>query len=459
MSARSRRTLLPGLLLLLGAAAGARAEEEARVLTPMENFLPGNVFYFVSVRDSATLLEVLARSGVTPDGLAASLADGSRVAAGSLGVIFEILAAAADGPVTFSLHREVVPGRSSSTPFLVSVSTRRKGDHLKAAGRHLLRGFLAPRYADSVREETIAGMPVLHLSGPDGRQLYTTQAGGFLLVGSSAILLGQVLKEIQSPSVKTLRYVPEFEGALEFATESLGSEPDGFLFLRDPLALPGLAPLGVRYAFGVLSRKDGGFLDRAHLRCRPEAPLARLRSGAPVPGAWADMRADHAWIGASLDPAGVRGMVLALMGEGFEPFLGSLAEAAQGEVEALLPEEGAPVLRVRLKPGVDPGADVGMLTGLFRRAGDVLLLSENEEFLARVDPGTHRAWEPGRCGALKAPLPLVLAALGAGDVEDRRRTVWSFEPGPGAGDEPEVVVASGTAEVGPVQAAVAALFR
>ena len=66
----------------------------------MENVLPGNTILYLTVKDSETLLHLLSRTGDTPEDLARRLAGEEKIGAGSLAVVFEILAGAADGPVT-----------------------------------------------------------------------------------------------------------------------------------------------------------------------------------------------------------------------------------------------------------------------------------------------------------------------------------------------------------------------
>jgi hypothetical protein len=342
---RRARSLLIALLLAGALSAQEAKRDKTLHVIPIEEFLPRATLAFVSVPDGRTALRILERAGEDRKALAARLAKRAGVAAGPLATLLEILAATADGPVTFSLHREFVRGRGVKTQVLVTAATRRRGRALEDAGKNLVRSLLVPMFATEVNGNRLMGVPVVRLRGED-TELYHTTTRGYLMFSTSSLLLGRVLKEMQSPTGNTLKYTPDWVGATLRAKREKG---EGALFVSDPSVLPWLDTLGATSVAGRLARDGDGFRDEVFL-VTEKGPLAHLGDKGGVPAALSKPGRGRVWIGAALTPRGVLSLLLRSFDRAHAPLMIPVGDVAAGGVEVLLAPSRR-CARVRMRRG------------------------------------------------------------------------------------------------------------
>ena len=432
--------------LLMGAGDGGREVE------PIERFLSVRTRAFLSLPDAKAAFDALGRAGESRAALAARFAKAAGRDAGPMNVALTAFEAAADGPVTWSLHTRSAADPGMLPAFLVTASTTREGDHLKEASRLLIRDVLAPLLAKRVPVENLMGLPVTHLAGHEGIDVYVAMVEGRFVASSSALLLGQLLMEIQVPTGSGLAGRTGFAGARAEAARKAGG-PHGFLLVNDPSAVPFAEEIGLTGATGLLVPTEKGVRDELTLTSKEHGLLARLTKDGRVPGVWAGP-GDGVWIGASLTPTGVLGLVLTILPDEYAILTMRLDEVAAGPVELLLRPGRAPLLRMELRDGVDPERAVKPMGRLAKRVGSALLVCADKASLAAA-PEARTVEIPAGGARLSARLPLLLELLGRAGAPGRAETAWAFVPSGGRA----VTVRSGEAEIGPIGTLIASLFR
>ena len=453
MKRRTAVVLAFALVVLIALPAAA---EDRRIVIPIEEFLPPDALAFVTVPDLMTVDEILERAGEGRETLAQRMTAGFKIDAGQVSILFEILAAASDAEAAFSLH----PGMAGARPdFLVAAATARKGDHLEAAFQDLLRGFLIPRFGQQVREEQLGDHKLFHLISADAN-FYLLTTRGFVLASSSPLLLGRVLREMKSPSGKTLAHFARFAAARREAKAAAGG-PHGFLYIPDPSRLPLAGRLGLRTATGFIARADGGFRDQVTLRAGLDGLLADL-TGKKVSTSWSDRGGSGAWLTASLTPAGVMRLSQAVLGGPLTPLTAWIQDVAAGPVEVLFRPDAPAVLRIGLGSTVTDRA-LGPLMGVSRRQGNALLVSSEPTALNTLVAGEaaflEAAGSPPISARMKARTSVLLELLGADTAGASGATVWQFRVAERSDQWVSVEVSAGLAEPGPFCILLASLFR
>jgi len=307
---RSAISLIAFLLVSLPLAA-----QEKRLVTPIENYLPSTTKLLVSVPDGKAAMTILSRLGDSAEGLAGRLATRPGVSAPNAARRLAELTAAADGPVTFSRHQIRIPGQPYDRPSYLLTFSSNSGavDRLEKAAVAFVKDVVMAGPKSKMTGERLMDLTVVHFENQDG-ELYLTNTRGFVLVASNPFLLGIVLREMQSPSVKTLRYRAVFAEAQAIREEA---GPAAGLFWCSKEALPKfLRPLGIRRLAGVLRPEGGGLLDEVRVVPEKQSLLLRLAAEGAVPVEWADTVADGVWIGAAMTPKGVLSVAIAILAPG-----------------------------------------------------------------------------------------------------------------------------------------------
>jgi hypothetical protein len=442
--------VLFGLLL-----AGPAAAKDERIVLDLAEFLPRATTVFVTLPNARLLERVLAHTGEKRRALATRLVKGTDLTVDSVSTVFELLVAAADGPVTYSRHVVNLPARpgipaTSARPFLITAATRRKGDHLDVTARDLVRDFLAPRYAKQAKDEQLMGFPALHLSGK-GRDLYVATGRGHLFISSSPLILGTVLKEMQSPTGRTLAHVPAYAAAKQ-AVASRADGEHGFLYVSDPTLLPLGSILGGRAAFGLLQATENGFRDEVTVTLDESSVLSGLAADAKAPAGWSRAGGDGVWFGAVLAPAAVETLAANALQPWNADAARGISDVAAGPVEGLLTPGRAPLFRILLKADADPGNVGETFPSVGRIVGRTLIFSEDPK--RRIGAPEAVEVQAGTPFLLKTSRGRLLAALGVAGAPAGSATALSGTPGSGG-----ITLTSGGAEVGPFALVVALLFR
>lgn len=438
--------LLAGLILLLGAGADANPEER-KFLIPIEEFLPAETAVFVTIPDGRTALDLLARTGDDAAAIAARLErlSGGKAKAGPL---LAALASAADAPVSLAIVPERLPGRAPQSDLLVDLSTRVKGERLARAAGEFVRSLFGPAWFEGVTEERIMELPVFHFRGKE-HELFFADSRGHVLVATSAFLMGRVLKEMQGPSGKTLRYEKDFEPARARARAKDG---ETFVYVRHVAFPDPLRVLGADRVEGILARDGEGWRDEMRVVPAGAGLVADLADGRSVPASFG-ATADGAWLGADLTPQGALRLALALGPADAGTTLVKLDAFAAGPAEALWRPGRAPVLRFPLKDGA--GADaVAAAFAPYGRVRDGSLYVTDPEAGA-VPAGEAGAKVDGGAGALKAPVAALLGLCGRGaGAAAKGRTRWTITK-----EEGGATVTTGRLEIGPSAVVIASLIR
>jgi len=441
-----------GLLVLLAGLtlAGPAVAKNKRINIPMEEFLPPNTLAYVSLPNANFLEDLLTRAGEDRAAVAKRLVAGSEVGAESVATLLEIVQAASDGPVTWSLHRVGLPPRpgvvaADNLHFLVSLDTVRKGNLLEVVGQDLVRGLLAPVYAKVAKDEELMGFKALHLSGK-GPDLYVVSARGQLFLSSSPLILGRILKEMQSPSGNTLAYDDEFIAARGAAAATAGRRPHGFLWVKDPSLFPAAELLDCRIASGVLVQEEDGYRDEVTVVTDAKSLLRRLSPEGKAPGGWAHQTADGIWIGAALTPQAVQKIAAGSVQPWQEYAAAGIEKIAAGPVEILLRPGQANLLRIALRPEADTIEVAKVYRDTARVEGRVMIFCEDPKARAAAVAGEEAVIDAPM--ALKAPVARLLDLLGmkgetAGPRTALTATVVSRDLAEGS-----VMFKSGRAEMG-----------
>ncbi len=447
--ARVNRIVL--LILLAGLSlAGPAVARDQRIIIPMEEYLPRTTLAYVSLPNAGVLKDLLTRGGEDRAAVAKRLVAGSEVGAESVATLLEIVQAAADGPVTWSLHwvgLPSLPGTPASDDyhFLVTLDTTQKGKILEVVGQDLVRGLLAPVYAKVAKDEQLMGFTALHLSGKDP-EIYVLYARGQLFLSSSALILGRVLREMQSPSGNTLAHDDEFIAARSAAAATAGGRPHGFLWVKEPSLYPAVAFLDCRRASGVLVQEEDGYRDEVTVVSGAKSMLRRLSPDGKAPGGWARQKADGIWIGATLTPKAVQKIAAESLQDWQEYEANRIEEVAAGPIEILLRPGQANLLRIALRPEAD-AAEVGRVYGAIARVeGRVMIFCEDPKARAAAVVGEETVVDAPL--ALRAPVARLLDLLGCMGETAGTRTALSATVVSRNLNEGAVVFKSGRAEIG-----------
>ncbi len=448
------------LVLLTGlAASGPAAAQNERIIMPMEDFLPRGTLLFVKLPNANVLSDLLTRTGDDRAALAKRLVAGSAIEPESVATLLEIVQAAADGPVTLSLHTVGLPARpgipaSRTRHFLVTLATRRNGDGLQEVGRELVRGLLAPVFAKKAKEELLTGFPCLHLSGK-GPDLYVVYARGRIFISSSALILGRVLREVTGPTGRTLAYVDEFVAARADAATKAKRKPHGFLWVRDASFFPMPEFFDGRRAGGVLVKTEDGYRDEVTVATGEKSIFRQLTAGGKAPGAWVKSNADGVWMGANLSPRAIQRVAAASMQFWQAQAADGIGDIAAGPMEILLRTGEAPLLRFSLRPEVSLEEVAKKYRNNARVEGRVMIFGEDPKAVAAAEVGEESTF--GSPMVINAKLSRLLSLLGAPGMPDGSRTILTVTPA--AGNEGAVVVSAGRAETGLFAIIVKALTR
>ena len=410
------RIVLIALLALLAGLplTGPAFARNERRITPMEEFLPKGTLAYVTVPDANTLQELLTRAGEDRATLARRLVAGSEVSAESAATLLEIVQAAADGPVTWSLHHVGLPPRpgvaaSSTRHFLVTLATRPRDRDFDEVARDLVRGLLAPVFAKEAKEEQIMGFPALHLSGK-GPDLYLVSARGHLFLSTSPLILGRVLKEMTSPSGKTLARRHEFIAARGWAGVTAKRQPHCFLWVNDPTLFPIPELLDIRQASGLMLRMGEDYVDKLAVTVGPKSVLLRMDPGATIPEAWAKGGEDGIWIGTALAAEAVQRVVASCVQVWQASIAAGIEDIAAGPMEILLRPRKAPLVRLVLRGDANLEEAAQRYESHARIDDRVMIFSEDPKAVAATAAGTGDV--EGKLTAVKAPQAMLLALLG-----------------------------------------------
>jgi hypothetical protein len=444
--ARVKHSVQVVLLVLLAGLplTGPAFARNERLVVPMEEFLPAGTLAYVTVPDGDTLQGLLTRAGEDRTTLARRLVAGSDVAAESAATLLEIVQAAADGPVTWSLHHVGLPARPGAEAggrrhFLLTFATRGKERNFDEVARDLVRGLLAPAFATQAKEEQLMGFPALHLSGK-GPDLYVVSARGQLFLSSSALILGRVLKELTSPSGKTLAHRHEFIAARGWAGVTAKRQPHGFLWVNDPSFFPRPDLLDCRQATGLLLQEGEDFVDKLAVTVGPKSVLLRIDPGAAAPRAWAKGGEGGIWIGAALAAPTVQRLVAECVQVWQASIAEGIEEIAEGPVELLLRPGNAPLVRLVLREGVNREEAAARYQGHARIDGRVMIFCEDPRAVAAATAGDEAA--EGKLAAVTAPQALLLPLLDRAGEGDGKSTSLLIAPFAQTADGGTVTVAA-----------------
>jgi len=444
---RRRPVFLLPLVLLLG--AGPALPQEEAGTAPIEEFLPADTALFLSLPDGAKAARVLERAGEDFGALAGRLASRAKAERTAVAETLAALLDAADGPVTFSVHVPLIPGLKPRPEILVTAAARKSGAKLKAAADAFVEKVVGRIVAKKASRDLVMEVPTLHLTGGTS-EVYSTYVRGHALVSTSAFVLGRVIREMQTGKSRTLRYSSGFVRARAAVGAGDG---DGFLWVGDETVLPFGNALGIRWAAGVLGRDGKGVVDRLLLAPRPGGLLDHLQADNDVPAGW-DGAGFGLWIGAALDADGAQAAAMASLPRTLAVRAMRLGKVAAGPLEVATAEDGSLLLRVLLKDGADAGTAGRALRPHAALGDGDLVVAEDPEAAPGLPERTAARWDGGGVAALRATVPALLRALGRTGAPGKRKTVWTAELTSGG-----VLVSSGRAELGPVAATAASLFR
>lgn len=450
------RTVALFVLLAGLAISGPAAAQNKRILMPMEEYLPKGTLVFVSLPDATALQDLLTRGGEDRAALAKRLVAGSEIGAESVATLLEIVQAAVDGPVTWSLHPVGLPARpgipaTRERHFLLTLATHHTDDALKEVGRDLVRGLLLPVFAEKAKTEQLTGFPALHLSGKDP-ELYVVTARGHILISSSPLILGRVVRELTGPTGNTLANADEFMAARRAAVKIAKDEPYGFLWVNDPTFFPLPEYFDCLRASGILLRTEGGYRDEVTVVTGEKSILRELVTDGKAPGAWAKSRADGTWMGAVLSPAAVKRVAAGSMQIWQASAADGLEDVAAGPMEILLRSGEAPLLRLALRPEVNLEEVATRYRPYGRIEGRVMIFGE--------DPKAVAAAAVGEESTFKTPMALgaQISRLLPGNLPGPRNTL-TVAPAIDTESEGAVVIRAGHAESGLFALIVKALTR
>jgi len=430
------------------------AAQEKRAIIPMENFLPSTTQLYVSVPDGGTATKILARLGDSAEGLAGRLARRTGVDAAVATERLAALTAAADGPATFSRHRIRVPGRPvDGRSFLVTLSSTSGQDaRLKDAMSAFLTDVVMAGPESKVTGERLMDLTVLHFRNAT-TELYLASTRGFVLVASSPFLMGLVLREMQSPSVKSLRYRGAFKEAQQLRDET-GSAAGLFWCAKE--ALPKfLGPLGIKRLAGVLEPAEGGLRDEIRVVPEPHSLLPRIAADGEVPAAWIDAGPDGVWVGASMTPRGVLSMAIAILEPDHVMQAIRIDEVAAGAVEFLWRPGRAPAMAVRVRKDADEKKITRPLGDLAAKRSDGAIVISEEIGAWPAQLSVTDAGRQDRTGGarLSARVPTLLGLLGRSDAPGTAKTVFAIRR-----EGKVVTVSAGHGGVGPIALVLGALL-
>jgi hypothetical protein len=442
------------VLLVLAVLAGstAKAQESSPPATAMENYLPGTASTYVSLPNGRTVSKILTRLGDSETALAKRIAKLFRAPEAVAATAVENLLVAADGPVTYSGHRLRLPGRRGVVPsFVITLRSRSDEERLMKATLSFLKKVVVPGAEAKLTGERIMDLLAVHVTGK-GVDLYLVKTQGFVIVCSEAFLLGLVLRELQSPSKRTLRHREFFR---EAAKKREAAPDAGLLWCRRE-GLPGsLGPLGIETLTGTLIEDESGYRDEVTLSLTTKSPLRHLSSSGVVPGGWKDAAPDGIWVGAAMVPAGALATAVALLEKDHVMQAMRLDEVAEGPVEVVWRPGSPPMMAVKVKAGANREVATRPLGDLATiRSDAAVVISEDPDAVAgllTVEPGaTHGT---GGGAFVRARVSALLAVLGRARAPGARRTSWSV-----AADRGTATIDAGLGDVGPVQLAVGALL-
>ena len=447
-----RRIALLAAVLLVSLPLAA---QEKQSVIPIENYLPAATNLLVSVPDGKAAIDILKRLGDSAEGLASRLAKRPGVDAGVAAARLAELVAAADGPVTFSRHEIRIPGQRLERPsFLVTFTSISGGaERIEKAAVGFLKDVVVTGPSSSMTGERLMDLTVVHFRNDDG-ELFVANTRGYVLVASNPFLLGLVLREMQSPGVKSLRYRAVFEEAQAIREEA---GPTAGLFWCSKQALPKLlGPLGIRRLAGVLRRDGEGFQDEIRVVAEKHSLLPRLATEGAVPRVWADEAADGVWIGAAMTPKGVLSAAIAILRPEHVMQAIRIDEVANGAAEFLWRPGRAPAMAM----GVTKGADALKVTrplgdlATKRSDGSIVVSEEVSSWASAITVGASKPPVDRAGGArLKARVGTLLGLLGREDAPGSATTVIALLK-----QGKVVTVSSGRGEVGPIQLVLGALI-